>query len=538
MKLIKSYNRLIFLAAALCGMVMSQPVSSQNVTDSLNLHAVHNYHDAITEPGREFRGAWIHTVGNGEYKNMTTAQMKQHFISLLDSLKSVNINAVIFQVRPQADAFYKSKLEPWSRYITGQQGVAPKPAWDPLEFMVKECHKRGMELHAWFNPYRVASNEQQIKTLAKTHLYYKKPYLFVKYGRLLVFDPGEPEAREWIIKVISDVVKRYDIDAVHFDDYFYPYKDYDKAGNELPFPDSLSFAKYAEKDGFTAEQRNDWRRNNVTLLVKDLDSVIKAIKPWVKFGISPFGVWRNIANDPTGSQTQAGVQNYDDLYADIKLWVKNNWIDYNVPQLYWDIGHPKADFETLINWWSQNNYGENLYIGEDIAQTVKVKSRKVSGEFENQLPRKMELVRANPNVHGNVWWPGYTIPDNPNGFTDSLRKYQAHIALMPPYKHIDTLAPAPIEKVSASRSGGKLKISWKAHHTADEMQRAVYFCVYLNDDIYPSVITQNLFYEIEQDGGNSNTAAAGKTSRPVEKIRITALDRLQNESFEKILIIK
>jgi uncharacterized lipoprotein YddW (UPF0748 family) len=340
MKLIKSYNRLIFLAAALCGMVMSQPVSSQNVTDSLNLHAVHNYHDAITEPGREFRGAWIHTVGNGEYKNMTTAQMKQHFISLLDSLKSVNINAVIFQVRPQADAFYKSKLEPWSRYITGQQGVAPKPAWDPLEFMVKECHKRGMELHAWFNPYRVASNEQQIKTLAKTHLYYKKPYLFVKYGRLLVFDPGEPEAREWIIKVISDVVKRYDIDAVHFDDYFYPYKDYDKAGNELPFPDSLSFAKYAEKDGFTAEQRNDWRRNNVTLLVKDLDSVIKAIKPWVKFGISPFGVWRNIANDPTGSQTQAGVQNYDDLYADIKLWVKNNWIDYNVPQLYWDIGHP------------------------------------------------------------------------------------------------------------------------------------------------------------------------------------------------------
>jgi uncharacterized lipoprotein YddW (UPF0748 family) len=468
---------------------------------------------------------------------MTTAQMKQHFISLLDSLKSANINAVIFQVRPQADAFYKSKLEPWSRYITGQQGVAPKPAWDPLEFMVKECHKRGMELHAWFNPYRVASNEQQIKTLAKTHLYYKKPYLFVKYGRLLVFDPGEPEAREWIIKVISDVVKRYDIDAVHFDDYFYPYKDYDKAGNELPFPDSLSFAKYAEKDGFTAEQRNDWRRNNVTLLVKDLDSVIKAIKPWVKFGISPFGVWRNIANDPTGSQTQAGVQNYDDLYADIKLWVKNNWIDYNVPQLYWDIGHPKADFETLINWWSQNNYGENLYIGEDIAQTVKVKSRKVPGEFENQLPRKMELVRTNPNVHGNVWWPGYVIPKNPDSFTDSLRKYQAHIALMPQYKNIDTLAPAPIEKVSASKSGGKLKISWKAHHTADELQKAVYFCVYLNDDIYPSAITQNSYYEIDREGG-SNSATVNGTVRKIDKIRITALDRMQNESFEKELIIK
>src|SRR5574344_280733 len=222
MKAMKHYYKLIFFTAALCCIVTSQPVNSQNVVDSLNLHAVHYYHNAVTEPKREFRGAWIHTVGNGEYQKMTTAQMKQHFISLLDSLKSANINAVIFQVRPQADAFYKSKLEPWSRYITGQQGVAPKPSWDPLEFMVKECHKRGMELHAWFNPYRVASNDQQIKTLAKSHLYYKKPYLFVKYGRLLVFDPGEPEAREWIIKVISDVVKRYDIDAVHFDDYFYP----------------------------------------------------------------------------------------------------------------------------------------------------------------------------------------------------------------------------------------------------------------------------------------------------------------------------
>ena len=324
---------------------------------------------------------------------------------------------------------------------------------------------------------------------------------------------------------------------MHFDDYFYPYKDYDKTGNELPFPDSLSFAKYAEKDGFTADRRNDWRRNNVTLLVKDLDSVIKEIKPWVKFGISPFGVWRNIANDPTGSQTQAGVQNYDDLYADIKLWVKNNWIDYNVPQLYWDIGHPKADFETLINWWSQNNYGENLYIGEDIAQTVKVKSRKVPGEFENQLPRKMELVRTNPNVHGNVWWPGYTIPDNPNGFTDSLRKYQAHIALMPQYRGIDTLAPEPIEKVSASRSHGKLKISWKAHYTTDEMQKAVYFCVYLNDDIYPVAITQDSYYEVEQNN-SANSVSGDEESVVVKQIRITALDRLQNESFEKVLIIK
>ncbi len=521
------FKSILFLSAVLNALFLFIPTTgAQEVLDSINLHAAHNYRSALMEPQREFRGAWIHTVGNGEYKKMTTAQMKRHFTDLLDSLKSVNINAVIFQVRPQADAFYKSKLEPWSRFLTGTQGVGPKPAWDPLEFMVKECHKRGMELHAWFNPYRVASNDEQLNTLAKNHLYHRKPYLFLRYGKMLVFDPGEPEAREWIIKVISDVVRRYDIDAVHFDDYFYPYKDYDKTGAELPFPDSLSFAKYGEKDGFTVDQRNDWRRNNVSLLVKNLDSVIKSIKPWVKFGISPFGVWRNIANDPSGSQTRAGVQNYDDLYADIKLWVKNNWIDYNVPQLYWDIGQPRADFETLINWWSQNNYGENLYIGQDIAQTVKVKSRKVQGAFENQMPRKMELVRTTKNIHGNVWWPGYVIPKNPDGFTDTLRKYQAHIALMPLYKHIDTLAPAPVEKLNFRRKGNIVRISWKAHRTNDEMQRAVYYCIYINDDTYPVAITQNTHYELVPE----------KIGNLI--IRVSALDRMQNKSLETTLTIK
>ena len=288
----------------------------------------------------------------------------------------------------------------------------------------------------------------------------------------------------------------------------------------------MSFAKYGEKDGFTVDQRNDWRRNNVSLLVKNLDSVIKSIKPWVKFGISPFGVWRNIANDPSGSQTRAGVQNYDDLYADIKLWVKNNWIDYNVPQLYWDIGQPRADFETLINWWSQNNYGENLYIGQDIAQTVKVKSRKVQGAFENQMPRKMELVRTTKNIHGNVWWPGYVIPKNPDGFTDTLRKYQAHIALMPLYKHIDTLAPAPVEKLNFRRKGNIVRISWKAHRTNDEMQRAVYYCIYINDDTYPVAITQNTHYELVPE----------KIGNLI--IRVSALDRMQNKSLEKTLTIK
>ena len=517
----------------------------------------------VAEPRREFRGAWVHTVGNEHYRNMTVEQLKQHFIALLDSFKELNINAVVFQVRPQADAFYKSDIEPWSRFITGTQGVAPSPEFDPLEFMVEECHKRGMELHAWFNPYRVTSNDKEV--LVPDHLYFKKPWMFVKYGRQIYFNPGEPESRKHTLKVIEDVVRRYDIDAVHFDDYFYPYKVYDKNGKEVDFPDKQTFEKYGKKDGFNADQINDWRRNNVSLLIEELDKMIKEEKPWVKFGISPFGVWRNIANDPSGSNTKAGCQNYDDLYADIRLWTAKGWIDYNVPQLYWDIGHPAADFETLINWWNENNFGANLYIGESIDQTVHVKSRKIKGEFEDQLPRKMELVRTLANVHGNVWWPGYAIPRNPNGFSTELKGYQSHIALMPKYPAIDTIAPEPVENLhlvendadngadavgfagvgrgatgdagvavniaggngaangganEAVNSGRRSVIKWNARKTHNKMQQAVYFCIYLDNEQYPEAITRDPFYILSGKALNA------------KKIRVTALDRLQNESAE------
>jgi uncharacterized lipoprotein YddW (UPF0748 family) len=484
-----------------------------------------------SEPVREFRGAWVHTVGNQQYKNMTAAQMKQHFTDLLDEFEKAKINAVIFQVRPQADAFYANSIEPWSRFITGTQGVAPSPAWDPLQFMTDECHKRGMELHAWFNPYRVTSNDSEV--LCSEHLYFKNPYLFVKYGKQIYFDPGEPEARKHTLKVIADVVERYDIDAVHFDDYFYPYKIMEK-GKVVDFPDSMSFAKYGEKDGFAQETRNDWRRNNVNVLIEALNETIKKIKPWVKFGISPFGVWRNVSSDPVGSNTDAGCENYDDLYADIKLWVEKGWIDYNVPQLYFDIGHPTADYETLIDWWSKNNYGENLYIGQDISKTVKVKSRKNENEFLNQLPRKMQLVRSNKNIHGNVWWSGYSIARNPNGFTDSLKNYQTKIALMPKYKHIDTIAPDAVQNVRTEQTGEGLFLKWDAPETDDEMQKPAYYCIYLqphpNKDYenieqfkYPVAITQKTEFKIT-DNHRFYT--------------ITALDRLQNESKPVLIIVE
>ena len=467
-------------------------------------------------PKREFRGTWIHTVGNSGYKNMTTEEMQQHYRNMLDTFEIAGINAVIYQVRPTADAFYFSDYEPWSRYFTGEQGKAPDPAWDPLAFLIEECHNRGMELHAWFNPYRVSFNDT--KELAENHLYFKKPYLFVKYGKQLYFDPGHPESREFTLQVIADVVKRYDIDAVHFDDYFYPYKiQYEE------FPDEESFMKYHEADGFGRFEKNNWRRNNVNVLIRDLNQTIKNIKPWVKFGISPFGVWRNQSTDPTGSESNAGQTNYDDLFADIKLWVEQAWIDYNVPQLYWEIGHPRADYAPLIKWWSENNFGQQLYIGQNLRVSVK------APDGTSQLHTKMKMVREDPNVHGNVWWSGYSMLRNPDGFIDSLRNdYQKYPALVPLFEHIDNIPPAPVKKFTGKNTPSGKQLTWEATPAQNELDKAAYFCVYrfeLNEPVNIEDVTKlqkivrRPVYIIPQSSDNRKY-----------KYVVTALDRLYNES--------
>ncbi|MDE6468689.1 MAG: family 10 glycosylhydrolase, partial [Muribaculaceae bacterium] len=287
---------------------------------------------AAASPKREFRGAWLHTVFQAQYKRNTTEQNKRYLATQLDSLKAAGVNAVIFQVRPQADAFYDSKIEPWSIYLT-DGGKAPVPFWDPLEFMVEEAHRRGMELHAWLNPYRVTSNRKQKTLLPAGHIYRKHPERFVEYGGKLYFDPGLPENREFICKVVDDIVSRYDIDGIHFDDYFYPYPI-----KGVQFPDDKSFAKYG-----VGAQRADWRRRNVDLLIEEVNSRIKTLKPWVRFGVSPFGIYRNKKTDPRGSDTN-GLENYDALYADVLLWQKNGWTDYLIPQLYWELEHKPASY--------------------------------------------------------------------------------------------------------------------------------------------------------------------------------------------------
>ncbi|MDP3451496.1 MAG: family 10 glycosylhydrolase [Bacteroidales bacterium] len=481
---------------------------------SLFLFAYLSYFDVYAQnyPKREFRGAWFPTVVNTTWRDMSTEEIKSDIIYYLDLFKELNMNAVIFQVRPQADALFISELEPWSRFITGKQGVAPEPLFDPAEFIIEESHKRGMELHAWFNPYRVTSSSKEV--LSEDHLFFKQPDLFLFYGNQIYFDPGRPASREHTKRVIADFVTRYDVDAVHFDDYFYPYRVPYKE-----FPDDKTFSLYHQQDGFGIFDKDNWRRNNVNTLVKELNETIKSIKPWVRFGISPFGVWRNISSDPRGSNSNALQTNYDDLFADVLLWTKEGWIDYNAPQLYWEIGHSRADYAPLIEWWSQNNNETNLYIGQSIWNQLEIKNK--NGDIVNQLNRKMKMVRENPSVHGNIWWSGTGIAKLQN-FSDSLREnYQRFPALTPIYKNIDTIPPKPVKNIKYKRG----VISWEIHNESDPMNIPFLYAIYLfgKDEIVDINNAEKLI-DIVREQNYKIRAARG------ERVVVTALDRLQNES--------
>lgn len=377
----------------------------------------------------EFRAAWIATVANIDWPNKGTidpVKQREEYIRLLDMHKRNGLNAVIVQVRPAADALYPSAYEPWSEWLTGQQGRPPIPYYDPLQFMIGEAHKRGMEFHAWLNPYRAVFN---IKTtvLDKNHTARLFPEWFLTYGDKKYFDPGNKNAQQFVVNVVRDLVKRYPVDGVHFDDYFYPYR---IAGKE--FPDDKTYNVFGK--GMT---RDEWRRSNVDSVIRQLAVAIKAEKPWVKFGISPFGVWRNQDKDPRGSLTKAGQTNYDDLYADILLWLEQGWIDYVAPQLYWEFGHNAAPFEVLLDWWSKNTYGKHCYIGLGIYRA----GSNNAWRDRNQLPRMISAIRNTPNMHGVIYFSSKSFEKNPNGWNDSLRlNYYNQAATIP---SMDWLAPNP-----------------------------------------------------------------------------------------------
>ena len=465
-------------------------------------------------PKREFRAAWIQSV-NGQFRGMPTEKLKQNLIGQLNSLQKAGINAIIFQVRPEADALYASRLEPWSRFLTGVQGKAPEPYWDPMQFMIDECHKRGMEFHAWINPYRTKTTLKS--ELAPNHVYNIHPEWFVTYGDQLYFDPALPESRRHICMVVSDIVSRYDVDAIHMDDYFYPYPIKGK-----DFPDDASFARFG--GGFS--NKGDWRRSNVNVLIKKLHETIREIKPWVKFGVSPFGIYRNESSDPLGSKTK-GLQNYDDLYADVLLWAREGWIDYNIPQIYWHIGHPVADYETLVKWWARNTENRPLFIGQSVMNTVQNADPK--NPSINQLPRKMALQRAYQTIGGSCRCPASAVVENVGKYRDALiAEYHKYPALPPVFDFIDNEAPAKVRKMKPVWTEDGYILFWTAPKYKEEMNRAVQYVVYrfndkekvnIDDPSHIVAITRDNFYKLPYEDGKTKY-----------RYVVTALDRLHNES--------
>ena len=380
---------------------------------------------SFAQPPYEFRGVWIATVDNIDWpprNNFNVDSQKADYIRQLELHKLNGMNAVIVQVRPATDAFYPSPYEPWSQWLTGAQGRPPVPFYDPLQFMIEEAHKRGFEFHAWCNPYR-ANFSIGKASIAPAHITRLHPEWFIRYGNTLYFDPGNKDGQQWVENVIRDIVKRYDVDAIHMDDYFYPYR---IPGKE--FEDTDSYRLYGN-----GRNREDWRRSNVDSIIAKLNLVIKEEKPWVKFGIAPFGVWRNNDKDPEGSDTKAGVTNYDDLYADILLWLRKGWIDYVAPQIYWEIGFKRAAYETLLDWWSKHTYGRHLYIGHGVYRSGESSPSSRAWKNPAELPNQLQLLRQNPNVQGSVYFSSKTFRNNPNGWNDSLRNnYYSTPAQIPP----------------------------------------------------------------------------------------------------------
>lgn len=469
---------------------------------------------AVQAPKREFRAAWIATVGNIDWplsQGLPAAEQQESFVRRLDQMKRLGCNAAIVQIRPAADAFYPSAIEPWSRYLTGRQGIPPEPYYDPLQFMITEAHKRNMEFHAWFNPFRALVDSRKNPN-PLTHVTRQHPDWIVSYGGKSYINPGIPEARIYVTDVIMDVVKRYDIDAVHLDDYFYPYR---IAG--VAFGDATAYMKY--NPGKIAD-KDDWRRNNVSLFIQNLNDRIKQQKPYVKLGISPFGVWRNQSKDTAGSPTRGGQTNYDDLFADVRLWMQKGWIDYLLPQLYWEHGHRLVAFETLLPWWRDHSYGRQVYFGLGLYRMLGT-PQGIWGGTSELLAQIRRTRYAAPGT-------GYALYSLSNldkiiaPIGDSLAVYGHTIALVPPMKWLDSVPPPPpVVKGTATASGYFLQ--WTLSPAPPDVARyAVYRFtagerIDLDDPRHIIALTTSAQY-IDPSGPASAAYI------------VTALDRLWNES--------
>lgn len=465
----------------------------------------------LPEVPREFRAAWIATVANINWpskRNLTTAQQKEEAIHLLDILKNNNFNAVIFQVRPSSDALYDSKFEPWSYFLTGEIGKRPEPYYDPLEFWVEEAHKRGLELHVWLNPYR-AHHTNGGQVTSKSMVNTASDYVVRLKNGMYWFDPADKRTQDHASRVVNDIVTRYDIDGVHFDDYFYPYASYNGGAD---FPDSKTWNVYKTNGGELS--RGDWRRSHVNNFIERIYKEIKAEKPFVKFGLSPFGIWK--PGYPAGVK---GSSQYDELYADAKLWLNKGWIDYFTPQLYWPIEPARQSFTALLKWWeSENTFGRHLWPG---LNTVEVKASHKPTEIVNQINATRSIVPKSPGV---VHWSIAGLTKNAEMLPTLAKgpyKQKSLVPRSPWLKSNPLLAPTLL----VTPEGGKIFAKW-LHQQPEQVRNFIVYVKYDNEwewDIVDSNISAKEF-------------ASNKSGKKLTAVAVKAVDRLGNESEYEVKV--
>jgi len=441
------YIRVILITVILLGLIF--PVRSQESPPSI----VTNNPPALT---REFRGVWVATVVNIDFPSkpgLTTEEQKTELIAILDRAATLKLNAIIFQVRTACDALYFSPYEPWSEYLTGEMGKAPKPFYDPLEFAVTEAHKRGLELHAWFNPYR-AYHAKAISSISANHISKNQPELVKQYGKYLWLDPGEKAVQDYSLKVIMDVVHRYDIDGVHIDDYFYPYPQRSLDNKLIGFPDEISWQKYLSSAGKL--NRADWRRENINTFVQRMYGSVKKEKAWVKVGISPFGVWqpgysKTISNVDIGGAFNA----YEQIYADSRKWLKNGWLDYLSPQLYWKIEQTQQSYPVLLNWWLQENTKKRrIFPG--------IYTSRVGTWDAYEIVYQIKTTRGFSKESGNIHFSMKSLMENRGGITDLLAKdVYTQEALIPAFPWLNNTLPGKPELKFEQPKSGKVQFSWQ-----------------------------------------------------------------------------
>lgn len=467
----------------------------------------------LPEIDREFRAAWVATVANINWpskRNLSTQEQQNEAIALLDFLKGNNFNAVIFQVRPSADALYESELEPWSYFLTGEIGRKPYPYYDPLEFWVNEAHKRGMELHVWLNPYR--AHHSAGGSVTESSMVKKAPNMMVRLKNgMYWFDPANKNTQDHASKVVLDIVKRYDIDGVHFDDYFYPYASYNGGAD---FPDNASWNAYKNSGGTLS--RPDWRRDNVNKFIERVYKEIKAEKNYVKFGLSPFGIWK--PGYPAGI---TGSSQYDELYADAKLWLNKGWVDYFAPQLYWPIDPPRQSFTALLQWWKEENtFQRHLWPG---INTVRNTRPEHSTEIFNQIEATRKIV---PQSKGVIHWSIAGLTKNPNMTNVVRERAYSRKALVPktPWLNANPLLKPTL---LLTNKNGTVFAKW-LHKQPNEIFQWVVFTKY----------GSNWEYEIYAKGVTEMQFPKVRNGQKLETIAVKAIDRLSNESDYAAELIK